>query len=250
VVALAFGLASWTGVNAQTIFELGVKGGVGFAGLGGSGLSTTEPVSGSFNGGYFVGSATADLNDMKTGFTGGAYAVARLNPRFGIRLEALFTSKGSKGNNTGAIDVYDNSNNFLGTATISGTNTLTLNYFEIPLLAVGYLPAGPSDDVEFFVGPSLGIRTKAESKSDVTLSAGGQSQTESQTTDLGSTAEGTDFGGVLGIGYSHRMSAVTISADARWTQGFSKVNNTGTVDWKNHLLGLVVGVGFPVGGKK
>lgn len=244
-------LAGWARVEAQTTWEAGLKGGVGFSKLSGSGLSDTEPFFADLGGGFTAqGSLTAGLGDMRAGFMGGGYLLAHVTPSFGVRLEALYASKGTKGDNSGSIGIYDALNVFQGAVDVSGTNTITLNYFELPLLAVMYFPSGPTGKFEVFAGPAFAFKTSGKSKSELTLSAGGSSDTESATEDISDQVADTDFGGVLGVGYSHKTSNAILSIDLRWTQGFSKVDDSGGADWKNQNLSLMVGVGFPMGGTK
>ena len=251
LVASALILASWARVEAQTTWELGLKGGVGFAKLSGSGLSDTEPFFADLGSGFTAqGSLTAGLGDMKTGFMGGGYVTAHVTPKFGIRLEALYASKGTKGDNSGSIGVYDATNVFQGNFDVSGTNTITINYFELPLLAVMYFPSSPTGSFEVFAGPSFAFKTSAKSKAELTLSGFGSSQTGTDTQDISNQVADTDVGGVLGVGYSHKTSNAILSVDLRWTQGFSKVDDSGGQDWKNQNLSLMVGVGFPIGGTK
>ncbi len=249
LAALALCAASSTRLEAQPWFELGLKGGVGFANLGGSDLQTPVSFFQDFGAeGYALGTFTSGLGDMKTDFVGGAYAVAHVNERFGIRLEALYARKGSKGHNSGTIAVFDSASNFVGSVDVSGKNTLTLSYLEVPLLAVAYFPAGPAGSFEVFAGPSLAFQNKAELKADVTLSANGYSETQAETIDIGKATASTDFGGVFGVGYSRRAAGMILSVEARWTQGFSRVDDASEMDWKNHALGLSLGIGFPLGG--
>lgn len=251
LAASALILASWARVEAQTSWELGLKGGVGFTKLSGSGLTDTEPFFADLGGGFTAqGSITSGLGDMRPGFMGGGYAVAHVTPNFGVRLEALYVSKGTKGDNSGSIGIYDASNVFQGAVDVSGTNTITINYFELPLLAVMYFPSGATGSFEVFAGPSFAFKTSAKSKAELTLSAGGSSQTGTDTQDISDQVADTDVGGVLGVGYSHKTSTAILSVDLRWTQGFSKVDDSGSQDWKNQNLSLMVGVGFPMGGTK
>src|SRR5207237_9646654 len=140
--------------------------------------------------------------------------------RFGVSHAAIYTMKGAKGYTSGSIDTYDSSNNFVGTLDISGTNRLTLNYFEIPILGVASFPAGPNSVFELFAGPSFAFRSTAKIKEEVTLSYQGQSQTEVQTSDVRGSFKGTDLGGVLGAGMSFKIGAPVLFAEARWTAGF------------------------------
>jgi outer membrane protein with beta-barrel domain len=251
LAASALCAASWTTVDARPTFELGIRGGVGLTSVGGGGLTTRQPLYEDLGGGnYLQGEYTFGLGHMKLGFAGGAYVVGRVNDRFGIRLEALCSVKGTQGDNSGVVGIYDSSNTLLTTLDLTGKNTLTLVYFEVPILAVMYLPVDPTGSFEVFAGPSFGFKSKAAIEQVITLSREGASATSSVTSDIGSDVADTEFGGVLGLGYSHRTRSVILSVDARWTQGFSEIDNTGGPDWKNNAIGLSVGIGVPLGGAK
>ena len=245
---MAFSAGSWSEGFAQPSFELGFKGGLELAKLSGSNLAATEPVMEDLGGGFTgVGAITSSVRDMKPGFLGGLYATLHVNDRFGVRLEALYAMKGGKGDNSGFIDVYDSSNNYVGTLSISGTNRLSLDYFEFPLLAVAALPAGPNSTFEIFAGPSFAFKSSAKIKEEVVASFQGQSQSQSQTADLGSSIKGTDVGGVLGAGMSFRFGTRVLFTEARWTPGFTKIDDTGSgPDWKNNAFGFSAGIGFPL----
>ena len=236
---------------AQHRFELGLKGGAGFSKLSGSGLEQVSNISGSLGGGYTMsGTVSEGLGDVKTGFVGGAYAAYQANERFGLRLEALYAMKGGKGDISGSADVFDPANNFLGTVALSGTNTLSLDYFEFPLLGVVSFPTGSSGTLHLFAGPSVAVKIRAEAKTEITASANGASQTESATQDMGDTVNGTDFGGVLGADMTYRMTRSFLFVDARWAPGLKEIDKTGSVDWKNNTFGLMLGFGIPLAGGK
>jgi outer membrane protein with beta-barrel domain len=240
--------AMWTEGFAQSYFELGFKGGVEIAKLSGSNLEGTEPIAEDLGGGFTgLGEITSGVGDTKTGFVGGLYGTFHVNDRFGIRLEALYAMKGGKGNTTGFIDVYDSSNSYIGTLDISGTNTLTLDYFEVPILGVMSFPTGPSSTFEVFAGPSFGFLSSAKIKEEAVGTFQGESQSQSQTTDLSDNFKGTDVGGVLGAGMSFRFGSRFLFAEGRWTPGFTEIDDTGSgMDWKNNAFGFSAGIGFPL----
>ncbi len=238
----------WGNVSAQVTWELGVKAGLGLAKVTGDDAKMTE--SGTFDlgeGFYGTGSMTQAFDGSKTGFVGGLYATAQVNERFGIRLEGLYTQKGGKGDNTGSIDVYDPSDTYLGTATFSGENTLTFDYFEFPLLAVVSFPVSESATFDFFAGPALAFNTKAEVEFEMTISMDGESQTDAETEDIKDEVEGMDFGGVLGAGVSFDLDSVVLFGEARWTYGFKEIDKSSdNLDIKNSAFGFMVGVGIPL----
>ena len=249
VMTMAIGMVGSSDAFAQRYFEVGLKAGVTFSKLSGSNLENTEVVNNEDLGGGFTGTGTisTSLADMKTGFLGGGYATLHVNERFGVRLEALYTMKGGKGDDSGSVDVYDSASNYVGTLDISGTNTLSLDYFEIPLLAVVSFPAGASSTFELFAGPGVAFRSSAKAKSEVTASFMGDSQTQSQSSDVSDSFKGTDFVGVLGAGMSFHVGAQALFLEARWTPGFTEIDDTGSgQDWKNNGFAISAGLGFPL----
>ena len=249
VMTMAIGMVGSSDAFAQRYFEVGLKAGVAFSKLSGSNLENTEVFNNEDLGGGFTGTGTisASLADMKTGFLGGGYATLHVNERFGVRLEALYTMKGGKGDDSGSIDVFDSASNYVGTFTIDGTNNLSLDYFEIPILAVASFPAGASSTFEIFAGPGIAFRTAAKSKTELTLSLSGNSQTQSQSSDVSDSFKGTDFVGVLGAGMSFKVGAQALLLEARWTPGFTEIDDTGSgQDWKNNGFAISAGVGFPL----
>ncbi len=247
-VTMAFCMTGVSAGLAQPSFEFGLRGGLGLSKLSGSDLEVTQAGTMDLGSGYTgVGAIRSSIKDMKAGFVGGAYATVHVNPRFGVRVEALYTMKGGKGDNTGSIDVYDPSNNFVGTMSLTGTNRMTLNYFELPVLGVLSFPAGPTSTFELFAGPAFAFRTTAEIKEEDTVTFMGQAETQSATTDIKDSIKGTDFGGVLGAGMTFKIGEPVLFAEARWTAGFTKIDDAADgADWKNNAFGFQVGVGFPL----
>jgi hypothetical protein len=237
--------------SAQISFEAGLKGGAGFTSLGGTGLTQSNqydiPLG---NGDHGMISFTADLGDTKTGLVAGAYLTARFHPRFALRIEALSASRGSKGKNSGSIEIVDAANTPIGSAAVSGENIFTVEYFEIPLLAVARFPFRANGAFEVFAGPSFASRGSAKIEQTLTLTGDGESQSATDTQDLSDQIASTDLGGVAGVGYTHRAGVVIWSVDARWTQGFRKVDDSGVQDWMNRGLSLMVGLGAALGGAK
>jgi hypothetical protein len=231
---------------AQPTWELGFKAGVNVAALRGD-LEESEYGTFDLGGGYYmVGSITQAFDESKLGFVGGVYAMIRINKRFGIRLEGLYTQKGGTGNNSGSLDVYDPADTYVATLDVSGENTVTLDYVEVPLLVVVSLPVGSAATFDLFAGPALAFNTKAELEIETTVSAFGDSETERETIDVKDDLEETDFGGVLGAGFTFPMNTVVLFAEARMTYGFSDADKFDDSEIKNTALGITVGIGIPL----
>jgi opacity protein-like surface antigen len=209
---------------AQIAWEVGVKGGVGLAKLTGD-TETTET----------DGTLTVTLNvdQYRTGFSGGGFATARITADFGIRLEALFSQKGG----TGDFSVSD------GTTTVTGNAEFKFDYFEVPLLAVGTFGAGTKTRIDVFGGPVFGFKTGANLR----LEAEGQSDE----TDIGDSIKGTDFGFTAGAGLTfltHPKANIVI--DARYVRGLTNIPEDAPEDFdlKNNDIVFMAGLSFPLGG--
>ncbi len=219
---------AWTDTLAQPSWEIGLKTGVGTTKLSGDDVKNFS---------FFVDTDNfieGDIGDMRLGFVGGGYGTIHVNDQFGVRLEALYFQKGGKGDITGEV----------GGVPFTGDLTFKVDYFEVPLLAVFSFPAGPSGTFDVFAGPALGFNLTGEMETEITVA--GESVTETQ--DL-EDIKSTDFGGVLGAGFTLSLTSVDLFADARWEYGFTKIIDTeDEVDLKNNAFAFMIGVGFPLGG--
>ena len=222
MACLALSLPSWTDAVAQTSWEFGLKAGVSAAKLSGDDTKYEFTVdSDNFEKG--------ELGDMKLGFVGGGYATMHLNKQFGLRLEALYIQKGGEG----TVEGED------GGVPYTADWTATLDYFEIPLLAVFSIPAGTSGIFDIFAGPAVGFNVTAKEKYE---SASGSEEADIE------DVTGTDFGGVLGVGFTLALDSMNLFADARWEMGFTNIIDVEDADVKNNAFGFMIGVGFPLGG--
>ena len=232
-------------VAAQPSFELGIKAGLGVTSLKGDDTTASESGRIELGGGaYALGDLAVSIDDTKPGFVGGLYATVHINPRFAIRLEGLYSQKGGKGKNMGSLTFIDTTIGPPVTVSVSGENTVTLDYFEIPLLGVVSFPISPTGTFDVFAGVALAFNTKAEIEREVILSATGITVTETIEEDLGDSTESTDFGGVLGGGVTFKLEHVVIFGEARWTYGFRKIDKDG--DIKNNAISFIVGLGIPL----
>ena len=209
---------------AQITWEAGVKGGVGMGKMMGD-VESTE-TDGTFT-------VTQNIDGYRTGFAGGGFATAKITKDFGIRLEALYSQKGGKGD----FSVTD------GTNTVTGDATFKLDYFEVPLLAVGTFAAGTKTMIDVFGGPVFGFKTGAN----LLLEAEG----DSDETDISDSVKGTDFGVTVGAGLTilaHPKANVVI--DGRYTHGLTNIPEDAPDDFdlKNSDIVFMAGVSFPLGG--
>jgi opacity protein-like surface antigen len=211
---------------AQVTWEAGFKGGVSAFSFKGS-TRFFESLTDGVNTFDFSG----DISDVRTGFAGGAFASAGITDAFGVRLELLYAQKGAKG----TLDLAVNGSP-AGTANI----TYKVDYIEIPILAVGSIPAGGETKVNFFGGPAVAFRTSAKVKAEV------EGQSDEQ--DISEGLESSDFGFAAGAGLETAASSrVHVVMDARYTFGLSQVFKSGD-DIKNGGFTFMAGIAFPLGG--
>ena len=185
---------------------------------------------------YNVAEGWDEEIDSKTGFTGGVFLNYALNENFSLQPELLFTQKG------------------FGSALLDETDlfeldlTVSLDYFEIPVLAKYAFSAGKKFRPALFAGPSFAYC----SGSTLTFS----SWILSGDIDFSSVTHVTDFGMVLGGGFDYALEKGTIVFDARFTCGFTNVivigdfeinGSTETIDeddFKNYGLSFMLGYVF------
>ncbi len=170
--------------SAQGPATIGVKAGVNFAKLSGDG----------------VGDDAKGL----VGAVAGLFVSKPINDGVGFRVEALFSQKGAKAEDSGV------------------EGKIKLTYFDVPLLAT-FGPA--SSNFSFFTGPQISFKSSAK------FEALGQSE------DFGDEVKGTDFGWVVGAG----VSSGRFMADARYTLGLSSIADGGD-SVKNRVFAVMVGV--------
>ena len=112
--------------------------------------------------------------------------------------------------------------------------------------AVVSFPVGSTATFDLFAGPALAFNTKAEVEVEITMSALGETETDKETTDIKDDVEGTDFGGVLGAGFTFQLPTVVLFAEARMTYGFKDIDKFEDSEIKNGVFGFIVGVGIPL----
>ncbi len=228
LLGVLFLIPAWTDATAQMTWELGIKAGVSAAKLSGDDTKM-EMIEDEDN--YYK----SDMGDLKLGFVGGGYATMHMNKKFGVRLEALYFQKGGKGTAEGADLGFE----------FTADETYTLDYFELPLLAVFSIPAGTSGTFDIFAGPAFAFNVTAKQKSEWT-GEGDSGTDEGDIEDIKSN----DIGGVIGIGYMFAMDSMNLFADARWEMGFSSIVDVEgeDIDVKNQAFAFMIGVAFPLAG--
>ena len=172
--------------------------------------------------------------EWKTGITAGAFVNFAINKNFSLQPELLYTQKG------------------FGSSLLDGIFDVdlkvSLDYFELPLLAKYAFSADKNFRPTLFAGPSFAYC----SGSTLTVS----SWIVSGDIDISSITHTTDFGMVLGGGFDYVMERGTLIIDARFTYGFTKVivsgdfeinGETETInedDFNNYGLSFTLGYAF------
>jgi opacity protein-like surface antigen len=174
--------------------------------------------------------------DWKSGITGGAFLNYAFNDNFSIQPELLYTQKGF---GSALLDETD---------IIEVDLTVSLDYFELPVLAKYSFSPGKSFRPVLFAGPSFAYCSGSE------LSV--SSWIFSADIDFSSMTHTTDFGLVLGGGFDYALSNGTLVLDARFTWGFTNVilsgdfeidGSTETIDeddFKNYGISFMLGYVF------
>jgi hypothetical protein len=144
----------------------------------------------------------------KVGAVAGLFVSKAINDNVGIRAEGLFSQKGAK------VEAFGESGKF------------KVNYFDVPVLLTFGPSSGSDMHFNFFTGPQLSFKLKAESE------FGGETQDE------GDSVKGTDFGWVVGVG----LASGRFSADARYALGLSNINKDADGTVKNRTFSVMVGV--------
>lgn len=175
-----------------------------------------------------------DALGFRAGFTGGAFMKYDINDRFGIQPEIFYVQKGVDATlYEGLVDVGA---------------TLSIDYLEIPLLAVYSFTQVPHVTPYIYAGPSFSYVLSSElSASAFILSAD---------IDFSSFTHTTDFSIIAGGGFEIPADALTLLFDVRFMYGFTNVimsgdfeidGSTQTIDeddFKNYGFAFTAGVGF------
>lgn len=229
--------------SAQQRWLAGLKAGANGAELRGSqaGLFLTLPKL----------DIRAPLTDNAVGFAGGGFIRMYVNDFFSLQAEALYTQKGGKGAMTGTV-LYTASNNEEYLGDITGEMTVSLDYFEIPVLAIFSFPGDDNWVLTGFGGVSTSFKVNADAKLEgqITFPQGNLSSyivPYNETLDLDSMISSVDVGGVIGVGLEFATGNVQLLFDARLTFGFVSVLESGDTGVYNQAVSIFGGVGIPFG---
>ena len=196
-MAMTMGIASNAGA---TELSLGLIGGINFADL-----------------------TDVDETSVRKGFSGGGFAQADFNSKYGARLEVLYTQKG--------VERHENPQ------TGDPNTTLKLDYVEFPLLFVANLNNSETTGFALLIGPSFGSNISAE-----------QTEDPGATTDL-DDVEPLEVDAVLAFEFEHIRSSLSVFVDVRFSMGLTPVFEdvaSEYADIKNQDFLLLLGFKFPL----
>lgn len=176
---IALAIMSQTHLKAQEL-NLGAKAGVNFANLGGDDYEAKS----------------------KTGFHLGLVAEFMITERFGIQPEVLYSTQGTKIEESGSELGFD----------YDIKSQLDLDYVNVPILAKFYF----TDALNLQLGPQIGFLVKGEQDYTVTM----DDETESGKEDIKDYAKSTDFGLAAGLGYKFYGG---LFVNARYVFGLSNI---------------------------
>lgn len=172
----------------------------------------------------FGGSDGDDLEDSRTGFLVGGFAVVRLSPVFAFQPEVLYAQKGAGGSieDGGGVESIE----------------FQLSYLEAPLLLRVDVPGGASVRPFLLAGPSLALNVGCE------VEASFEGVTASVDCDEADAAEPETFdvGGLIGGGLEFPLGTRSLSVGVRYTFGLTDVLDG--ADAQNRALGIVAGLRF------
>lgn len=170
-----------------------------------------------------TGDETDELG-YKLGFSGGAFLAYAFGDWFTLQPEVLYSQKGAQ-------ESHD---------TLSGelTNTVSMDYIEIPLLAVLTIPTQSRWTPKLFAGPAFGILISAEQKAE---RAG-----EERTADIKDDLEDFEVGIVFGGGVDVEVGPGAITADLRYNWGVTNIVADAEEGFsvKNGVFSFMVGYAF------
>lgn len=149
--------------------------------------------------------------DSKTGFCAGAFFMYQFSPLFSVQPEVYYTMKGATYKEGGA------------------EYTLTLNYFEVPILLKIVIPVqGSNINPAIFAGPFIAFNSTAKQK----IEFNGQTQ-EEDIEDVKSTEFGAQFGGGISFGVGNNE----VGVDIRYILGLTTADDSSDpYDIKNNVL--------------
>lgn len=176
-----------------------------------------SPVDFGIKGGINLANLSEGDADVRTGFTGGLVIELGLPLMpLGVETGLYYSQKGSSNEANG------------------GTETLKLDYLEVPVLAKFSLgPPGPISP-SFVIGPYAGYLLNSEFE--------GENEFGSGTINLDDDTETVDFGLIAGVGVDFNLGLTKVNVQTRY--GYGLVDAFEDEDSKNRVLSITAGIMF------
>jgi hypothetical protein len=167
--------------------------------------------------------------DHRVGLLAGGFLDVRLNDVFSIEPEVLYSQKGAEVQGTGSNS--------------DSEGTFKLDYIEVPVLLKFWVPVTNSGFRPFlFAGPAVGFEVNCSLEGEI-LSVTGS--TDCEETSVVNT-KSPDFGGTVGGGIEFMAGMQAVRVDARYTHGFTDINDSGDArEIRNRVFAVTVGLGWP-----
>lgn len=220
-------IACTTTALAQEV-KFGPKAGVNFASINGKVTEEGE---------------TFKFSDGITGFHVGAFAEIKINDKFSIQPELLYSVQGAKHEESGTITEMGETYSF------ESKSKWNLHYINIPVMAKFYVI--PSVAIE--AGPYVGFNIKSEAEEDYTETLNNDTFTYNEKLDMKKGTNSIDFGFGAGasfnmengffVGARYNLGLAKISKDAKWNDGDTEIETT-KEDFKNGVIQVSVGYKF------
>lgn len=169
---------------------------------------------------------TGDVSDevgYKLGFAGGAFLAYAFGDWFTLQPEVLYSQKGAKA-----------TQERLGE---ERTQTVSLDYVEIPVLAVLTIPTQSILTPKVFAGPAFGFLISAEDKREV-------NGVEVRREDIKDGLKDYEVGIVFGGGLDVKVGPGAITTDLRYNFGVTNIADVGDSSVKNGVFSFMVGYAF------
>src|SRR6266550_5240942 len=146
----------------------------------------------------------------KPGFVGGGFLGVQVNDWFSIEPQALFSQKGTKVQGTGSNSSLEGG--------------VRINYIEVPVLGKFWIPVSDTQVRPFvFVGPEIEFKVSCSAEGVILAVTGSEDCDKTEVIKI----KTTDFGGTAGAGVQFNVGAKVVRIDARYTLGFTNINDSG-----------------------
>jgi opacity protein-like surface antigen len=206
-------------LQAQAYWKVGFKGGFNEAKIVG------EPDTLALFVEDVVDARKKKPTENRLGFVGGIDVTYQWKDYMGFRLEGLYSRKGFKSWFGGTFKQ--------NTVDDSTFVEVAMDYFEIPILAVGSYRVMDNLKINAMAGPSFGFHVRTNYTADKLEDEG----------PLDDAIKSTEFSLILGVGVEWELQDRSILLEGRWTRGLTNVDDSKyNQEYFNSCLSLIAGV--------